>query len=111
MEDWMKFRRRTEIVDAVQWWPPGHSQHVPIEGVEKGPREDQTYGIVTAFGWMGPLMPGDWIIRRKTGAVSIHGHESFVNEYEEVREHAAAPVQLASMPEREFQDLEGDAMP
>ena len=109
----MKFRKKPEIVDAVQWWPPGHSQHVPIEGVEKGPREDQPFGIATIIGWMG-VQPGDWVVTHPVGLIVVWDHATFVDLYEEVREPiepSGNTGQLASMPEREFQDLEGDAMP
>ena len=49
------------MIDAVQWWPPDDSRHVSIEGVEKGPRDDQPWGIVTLEGFMA-CSPGDWVI-------------------------------------------------
>lgn len=64
----MKFRRRPEVIEAVQWWPPGDSHCTPIPGVEKGPREDQGWGFwVLRWGavdrvrtWRS-LLPGDWV--------------------------------------------------
>ena len=109
----MKFRKKPEIVDAVQWWPPGHSQHVPIEGVDKGPREDHAWGIATLEGFM-VASPGDWIITGVKGEKYPCKHDIFVATYEEVREPiepSGNTGQLAVMPEREFQDLESDAMP
>lgn len=29
----MKFRKKPVVIDAVQWYPPGHPQHTPVDGV------------------------------------------------------------------------------
>lgn len=106
----MKFRKKPVVVDAVQWWPPGHSQHVPIGGVERGPREDQPWGVMTLDGFM-VASPGDWIITGEKGEKYPCKHDVFVLTYEEVKEPTVGGVGLASMPEREQPDLESDAMP
>ena len=43
----MKYRKRPVVVEAVRWWPPGDARHVPVAGVEKGPREDQPWGVMS----------------------------------------------------------------
>ena len=80
-----KFRKRPIEVEAVQWWPPGHSQHVPIEGVEKGPREDHPYCIVTRRG-LGVVSPGDWVVKDEMGDVLLFDHDNFLQAFEEVVE-------------------------
>ena len=78
-----KFRKRPVTVEAEQWWPPGHSQHVPIAGVEKGPREDQPYGIATLCGFE-VVSPGDWVVKDEMGYVLLFDHHNFSQSFEEV---------------------------
>lgn len=56
-----RFRKKPVEVEAIQWWPPGHVGHVPVIGVERGPRADQPWGVPTLEGFM-VANPGDWII-------------------------------------------------
>mgnify|MGYP007122132693 FL=1 len=57
----MKFTRRPESIEAVQWFPPGHEKHTPIKGVERGPREDQPWGFVNVNRVFVAVEPGDWV--------------------------------------------------
>jgi len=95
----MKFRKKPVVVDAVQWWPPGHSQHVALD-------------LDTQRFWN--MTPGCWVVTRADGSSECVEHARFVQEYEEVREPvelSGNTGQLASMPERVPADLEDDAMP
>lgn len=107
-----KFRKKPVVIDAVQWWPPGHSQHEPIAGIEKGPRDDQPWGIVTLEGFM-VASPGDWIITGVAGERYPCKPEIFAATYEAV-ELSGVTGELPSLrrlPERAMNDLELDAKP
>ncbi len=57
----MKFTRRPESIEAVQWFPPSDPRHTPINGVERGPREDQPWGFVAINLGFRTVNPGDWV--------------------------------------------------
>lgn len=98
----MKYRKKPIVIDAVQWWPPGHSQHTPIEGVERGPRDDQPWGVATLEGFM-VANPGDWIITGVKGERYPCKDDIFRATYE--------PAEPNPPESGGFVDLEGDAMP
>ena len=79
----MKFVKKPVVVDAVQWWPPGWPGHEPVPGVERGPRNDQPWGVMTLEGFM-VASPGDWIITGVKGERYPCNHDIFVRTYDEV---------------------------
>ncbi|MCC6952333.1 MAG: hypothetical protein IT433_12930 [Phycisphaerales bacterium] len=98
----MKFRKKPVVIDAVQWWPPGDHRHVPIEGVERGPREDQPWGVATLEGFH-VASPGDWIITGVKGERYPCKPDVFAATYELAESN---PPESGG-----FVDLEGDAVP
>ncbi len=60
------YQRRPTLIEAVRWFPPGDERHQPHQAVERGPREDHPWGLMTASGFA-CIQPGDWIIRSTTG--------------------------------------------
>ena len=79
----MKYRKRPVVVEAVRWWPPGDARHVPVAGVEKGPREDQPWGVMTREVFM-EAVPWCWIITGVEGEVYPCADSVFRKTYEEV---------------------------
>ncbi len=52
---------RVPNVRAEQWWPHQDPRHIHLDGVDKGPRADQGYGLVVDWLWH-TLRPGDWVL-------------------------------------------------
>lgn len=110
----MKFVKKPVVVDAVQWWPPGWPGHEPVPGVERGPRNDQPWGVMTLEGFM-VASPGDWIITVVKGERYPCKPDIFQATYTpaDVKPAGSEFKALAVTPERDdgWADLEGDAMP
>ena len=88
-----KYRKKTIVIDAVQWWPPWHALHVPIAGVEKGPRDDQSWGVMTLGGFI-VVSPGDWIITGVKGEKYPCKADIFAATYDAVPESVDAAVEV-----------------
>ena len=76
----MEFRIRPATIRAARWWPPGHVLHAPIHCIDKGPRSDQPYGVVTLDGWQ-TVEPGDWIVFGENNEAVVLTHRAFVRLY------------------------------
>jgi hypothetical protein len=98
-----QYRSLHETITALQWFPPGHPQHQPIEGVEhiaygrviaytevgiKRPIHEKIYGFFTPESPDTPphrahsdgqkpnyLKTGDWVILHKDGLKSLTDKE------------------------------------
>ena len=99
-----RFRKRAVVVEAERWWAPGHVEHVPIDGVERGPREDQGWGVMTLEGFM-RVGEGDWIITGVKGEKYPCRDDVFAATYDAVGDGVGfVSGVLASQPERVEED-------
>jgi hypothetical protein len=80
-----KFRRRSTVVEAVQWGPGLDHPGVHREGTEGDPAVPIRYYVVTVHLQRAYLAPGDWILPEPDG---IHFYpckpEEFAKLYEPV---------------------------
>jgi hypothetical protein len=95
-----KFRKKPVVIEATQWWPPGHDRHDsiahPVVGCDPGAAVVGTivkqpwdnmgghaYSIKTLEGWH-ELTVGDWIITGIKGEKYPCKPDIFEKTYESV---------------------------
>lgn len=92
----MKYRKKSPIVDARQWFQ--HGDHERVEEVPRG--EDISESRRGKVGWLPTplpggghlIFPGDWIIIDKKGTISSCNPVSFARLYEVVDEMRILPT-------------------
>lgn len=89
--DEMKFRKKSEVVDAMQWFKPGDSELVAKFQLRTKctcENKDKQHGCINTFEYDMALnrivCPGDWILTTKNGDVFKLTNEFFLDMYEEV---------------------------
>lgn len=105
----MKFRQKPIVVEAQQWWPPGHPQHDPTmlshrKGNQVSPPDYRKTGDIYCFAeGMGKefggdiyfvrvggpndniqLHPGDWVVIGDKGEKSVIKPDIFETTHEPV---------------------------
>ncbi len=83
----MKYRRRAEIVDAVQWWKVGDHPAVVCYGggrwiCRQCGRVNMDHGLVKMVNE--PICPGDWVVKARNRGLFIMKPAEFEAEYEKV---------------------------
>ena len=78
----MRLRARALEIEAVRWWPPGDRRHTRIPGVERGPREDQCWCLITHAGAT-RLTPGDYVVALDDGDRAVYAADYIERLYEE----------------------------
>ena len=73
----MKYQRKPEIVDAVQWFKMGDHEEVVQFRKTRGLFSTEGFGLVE-------IRPGDWIVEYVSGHSRRYNNKDFHDLYEKV---------------------------
>jgi hypothetical protein len=84
----MKFRKKSLVVEAMQWFKHGDHPAVIQETEENRPYGalplPEEFGVIPKFGGMHIVAPGDWILTRWKGKYYPCKPDIFEMTYEKV---------------------------
>lgn len=87
----MKYRKKTDALEASQWFPPGELNHVPNPLVHKSVNSDRYY-VTTEHGSQCQVLSGDWVVAvwGQPDRGKVVAADTFAAAWEPVPESAAS---------------------
>lgn len=92
----MRFRRRSEIVDAVKWTPG--LKHPFIKKESTLSWSGKPYATVGEAGWEMQVTEDDWLLTHQDGHYSVISDKMFHEQYEFVGFSLKAEAQSSFIP-------------
>lgn len=85
----MKYRKKTDALEASQWFPPGELNHVPNPLVHQA---DNRFYVITEHGAQCQVLPSDWVVAvwGKPDRGKVVAADTFAAAWEPVPEPAAS---------------------